>query len=44
MQQEFVNVAAHELRTPIQPILGMIGVIRSRKELTGKKELNSYYN
>jgi len=42
MQQEFVNVAAHELRTPIQPILGMISVIRSRKELTDKKELNSY--
>ncbi|HVH96358.1 MAG TPA: HAMP domain-containing sensor histidine kinase, partial [Bacillus sp. (in: firmicutes)] len=42
MQQEFVNVAAHELRTPIQPILGMIGVIRSRKELTDKKELNSH--
>jgi two-component system sensor histidine kinase VicK len=42
MQQEFVNVAAHELRTPIQPILGMIGVIRSRKELTDNGELNSY--
>ena len=23
MQQEFVNIAAHELRTPIQPLLGM---------------------
>jgi signal transduction histidine kinase len=23
MQQEFINVAAHELRTPIQPILGL---------------------
>jgi signal transduction histidine kinase len=22
MQREFINVAAHELRTPIQPILG----------------------
>ena len=31
MQQEFINVAAHELRTPIQPILGMIGLIRSRR-------------
>ncbi|MFZ0511871.1 MAG: hypothetical protein WAM14_09715, partial [Candidatus Nitrosopolaris sp.] len=25
MQQEFINVAAHELRTPIQPILTMVG-------------------
>jgi two-component system sensor histidine kinase VicK len=32
MQREFINVAAHELRTPIQPILGLSEVIRSRKE------------
>jgi signal transduction histidine kinase len=25
MQQEFINVAAHELRTPIQPILSTVG-------------------
>jgi signal transduction histidine kinase len=25
MQKEFINVAAHELRTPIQPILGLTG-------------------
>ena len=24
MQKEFINVAAHELRTPIQPILGLV--------------------
>lgn len=24
MQQEFINIAAHELRTPVQPILGVI--------------------
>src|SRR5919199_3899383 len=29
MQEEFINVAAHELRTPIQPILGLTGVLRS---------------
>ena len=27
MQKEFINVAAHELRTPIQPILGMIEIL-----------------
>src|SRR6266516_3783544 len=28
MQQEFVNIAAHELRTPIQPILGLSQMLR----------------
>ena len=32
MQKEFINIAAHELRTPIQPILGLTQVIRSRIE------------
>jgi signal transduction histidine kinase len=27
-QREFINIAAHELRTPIQPILGLSGVIQ----------------
>src|ERR687887_2005550 len=26
-QQEFINVAAHELRTPIQPIIGLSDVL-----------------
>lgn len=30
MQKEFINVAAHELRTPVQPILGMTDLIESR--------------
>jgi two-component system sensor histidine kinase VicK len=30
MQKEFINVAAHELRTPIQPILGLTEILRSR--------------
>lgn len=30
MQKEFINVAAHELRTPIQPILGLAEVLKSR--------------
>ncbi len=29
MQKEFINVAAHELRTPIQPILGLSQIIQS---------------
>ena len=30
MQKEFINVAAHELRTPIQPILGLSEVLQSK--------------
>ncbi|MGI8832737.1 MAG: sensor histidine kinase [Nitrososphaeraceae archaeon] len=30
MQRDFINVAAHELRTPIQPILGMTGLLQSK--------------
>jgi two-component system sensor histidine kinase VicK len=29
LQREFINIAAHELRTPIQPILGMAELIES---------------
>jgi signal transduction histidine kinase len=31
LKDEFINIAAHELRTPIQPILGLTEVIRSRR-------------
>jgi two-component system, OmpR family, sensor histidine kinase VicK len=30
MQKEFINVAAHELRTPIQPILGLSEILQSK--------------
>jgi signal transduction histidine kinase len=30
MQKEFINVAAHELRTPIQPILGLSKIIKDK--------------
>ena len=30
MQQDFINIAAHELRTPIQPILGLSQILRRR--------------
>ena len=29
MQNEFINIAAHELRTPIQPILGLSETLKS---------------
>jgi signal transduction histidine kinase len=32
MQEEFINVAAHELRTPIQPILGLSELLQSKEE------------
>jgi nitrogen-specific signal transduction histidine kinase len=30
MQSEFVNIAAHEIRTPVQPILGMADIIEAQ--------------
>ena len=41
MQQEFINVAAHELRTPIQPILSTVGLLSSANQATiTREELN----
>ncbi|MFL6344449.1 MAG: ATP-binding protein [Nitrososphaeraceae archaeon] len=39
MQKEFINIAAHELRTPIQPILSLSGVLRSTTKDTSQYEL-----
>ena len=40
MQKEFINIAAHELRTPIQPILGLSDVLLSKKgDIEQYKEL-----
>lgn len=40
IQREFINVAAHELRTPIQPIITITDIIYSRsKEDREKQEL-----
>src|SRR5918994_1611502 len=36
MQKDFVNIAAHELRTPIQPVLGMSRILQNR--IKGKEE------
>ena len=32
LQEEFINTAAHELRTPIQPILGLAEILRAKKD------------
>jgi two-component system, OmpR family, sensor histidine kinase VicK len=39
VQREFINVAAHELRTPIQPILGLTEVLRSQIKDVKQREL-----
>ena len=31
LKNEFINIAAHELRAPIQPILGLAELLRRRK-------------
>jgi two-component system, OmpR family, sensor histidine kinase VicK len=33
MQREFINIAAHELRTPIQALLGIIDLIESKTDM-----------
>ena len=38
MHRQFINVAAHELRSPIQPILGLAEILRSRKERETEKQ------
>jgi two-component system, OmpR family, sensor histidine kinase VicK len=39
IQKEFINIAAHELRTPIQPILGLTEVLRSRIKDSEQRQL-----
>src|SRR5262249_18442196 len=39
VQREFINVAAHELRTPIQPILALTEVLRSQIKDVKQREL-----
>jgi signal transduction histidine kinase len=39
MQRDFINVAAHELRTPTQPILGLTDVLRSKIKDNEKQEI-----
>jgi signal transduction histidine kinase len=39
LKDEFINIAAHELRAPIQPILGLSEVIRSRRSRLSSSNL-----
>ena len=39
MQKDFINIAAHELRTPIQPILGLTETVLSKSKDETQKEL-----
>jgi signal transduction histidine kinase len=39
VHNEFISIAAHELRSPVQPILGLAELLRSRKEIgIGKQD------
>jgi signal transduction histidine kinase len=38
-QKEFINVAAHELRTPIQPVLGLSDILYSKIKDSKQREL-----
>src|SRR5215469_10688742 len=39
IQKEFINIAAHELKTPIQPILGLTEVLRSQIKDVKQREI-----
>ncbi|MBV9179527.1 MAG: HAMP domain-containing histidine kinase [Nitrososphaeraceae archaeon] len=39
LKDEFINVAAHELRTPIQPILGLSSILRSQTKDSKQQEI-----
>ena len=38
VHNEFISIAAHELRSPVQPILGLAQLLRSRKEIGIRKQ------
>jgi two-component system sensor histidine kinase VicK len=40
MQKQFINITAHELRTPIQPLLALLRLLRSTKTAIRKEELD----
>ena len=43
LKDEFINIAAHELRAPIQPILGLAEILRNRRS-GGVRDSNSIVN
>jgi two-component system, OmpR family, sensor histidine kinase VicK len=44
MQREFINIAAHELRNPVQPILGLTEILRTRIRAEKKEEITTGKN
>ena len=38
LKNEFINIAAHELKTPIQPILGLVNYFETREEYNIEKD------
>ena len=38
-RKEFISIAAHELKSPIVPILGALELIEAEFEETGKEEI-----
>jgi two-component system sensor histidine kinase VicK len=43
IQTEFINIAAHELRTPIQPIMGLAEILRSKKDEIANSNMYDEY-
>jgi signal transduction histidine kinase len=43
LKDQFINIAAHELRTPIQPILGLTEVIRSRNAASAQPKQDAEF-
>lgn len=39
LQSEFINIAAHELRTPVQPLLGMADILEYNFEKGGAEKI-----
>ena len=42
MQRDFINIAAHELRTPMQPILGLTDIVRSHMQVSRTSKIIGY--
>ena len=43
LKDQFINIAAHELRTPIQPILGLTELIRSRNAASAQPKQDAEF-